>query len=294
MLSDSARPSATCRGARPGSRARGASSSACGGCSTALEPAASGSDDRARPQAPPDDRRRRRAISRRCRSTRRSPSSTSWSTRSRRRQALRLAHRRDPHADAAGRADGAASRRGSLGGERATTGLIADAAWPEVDPALLVEDEVTIAIQVNGKLRDTLTVRQGYAARGDRGGGAGHRDKVVAHPRRQATPKKVIVVPDRLVNHRRMKRLARSSPLAGRFALAGCGLHPLYAGGGAGAGRDDADADRGRADRGQGRLADGQCAARPALRRRRARRSIGSKSSSTTRSSGLACAATTA
>jgi leucyl-tRNA synthetase len=34
-------------------------------------------------------------------------------------------------------------------------GLIADAAWPEVDPALLVDDEVTVAIQVKGKLRDT-------------------------------------------------------------------------------------------------------------------------------------------
>ena len=30
-------------------------------------------------------------------------------------------------------------------------GLIADASWPEVDPALLVEDEVTIAVQVKGK-----------------------------------------------------------------------------------------------------------------------------------------------
>ncbi|HEY4543205.1 MAG TPA: radical SAM protein, partial [Tissierellaceae bacterium] len=40
-------------------------------------------------------------------------------------------------------------------------GLIADAAWPEADPALLVEDEVTIAVQVNGKLRDTLTAPKG-------------------------------------------------------------------------------------------------------------------------------------
>jgi leucyl-tRNA synthetase len=31
-------------------------------------------------------------------------------------------------------------------------GLIADATWPQADPALLVEDEVTIAVQVNGKL----------------------------------------------------------------------------------------------------------------------------------------------
>ncbi|HVJ00650.1 MAG TPA: leucine--tRNA ligase, partial [Sphingomonas sp.] len=40
-------------------------------------------------------------------------------------------------------------------------GLIADAAWPDVDPALLVDDEVTIAVQVNGKLRDTLLMPKG-------------------------------------------------------------------------------------------------------------------------------------
>src|SRR3546814_17619733 len=42
-------------------------------------------------------------------------------------------------------------------------GLIAEAAWPAVDPALLVEDEVTIACQVMGKLRDTITVPKGTA-----------------------------------------------------------------------------------------------------------------------------------
>ena len=81
-----------------------------------------------------------------------------------------------------------------IGGE----GLVADAAWPDVDPAMLVEDEVTVAVQVNGKLRDTLTVAKGM-------------DKValealaVGAPKVQAflagaAPKKVIVVPDRLVN----------------------------------------------------------------------------------------------
>ncbi|MCJ8159604.1 leucine--tRNA ligase [Sphingomonas sp. LaA6.9] len=77
-------------------------------------------------------------------------------------------------------------------------GLVADAAWPEADPALLVDDEVTIAVQINGKLRDTLTVPKGTA-----------RDALealaLAAPNvvRQldgAQPKKVIVVPDRLVN----------------------------------------------------------------------------------------------
>ena len=39
--------------------------------------------------------------------------------------------------------------------------MIADAAWPEADPALLVDDQVTLVVQVNGKLRDTLSVRRG-------------------------------------------------------------------------------------------------------------------------------------
>ncbi len=82
----------------------------------------------------------------------------------------------------------------SLGGE----GLIADASWPKVDPALLVEDEVTIAIQINGKLRDKQVVAKGMS-----------RDAVEAmalanaHVQRVldgAAPKKIIVVPDRLVN----------------------------------------------------------------------------------------------
>ncbi|MDX3909256.1 MAG: leucine--tRNA ligase [Sphingobium sp.] len=81
-----------------------------------------------------------------------------------------------------------------MGGE----GLIADAPWPAVDPALLVEDEVTIACQVMGKLRDTITVAKGTP-----------KDELerlaLAAPNVMrtldgATPKKVIVVPDRLVN----------------------------------------------------------------------------------------------
>ncbi len=77
-------------------------------------------------------------------------------------------------------------------------GLIADAAWPAVDPALLVEDEVTIACQVMGKLRDTITVPKGTS-----------RDELerlalaapnVVRTLDGATPRKVIVVPDRLVN----------------------------------------------------------------------------------------------
>ena len=77
-------------------------------------------------------------------------------------------------------------------------GLIADAPWPEADPALLVEDEVTIAVQVNGKLRDTLTVPRG-APREALEEMALASEKVVRILEGKP-PRKVIVVPDRLVN----------------------------------------------------------------------------------------------
>jgi leucyl-tRNA synthetase len=77
-------------------------------------------------------------------------------------------------------------------------GLIADAAWPTVDPALLVDDEVTIAIQHMGKLRDTVTAPKG-ASREDLEALA----LSSANLQRSldgAAVRKVIVVPDRLVN----------------------------------------------------------------------------------------------
>ena len=81
---------------------------------------------------------------------------------------------------------------------RGGEGLIALADWPAVDPALLVDDEVTIAIQVNGKLRDTLTVPKG-ADKASLEALARGSDKIVAFLEGKE-PKKVIVVPDRLVN----------------------------------------------------------------------------------------------
>ncbi len=77
-------------------------------------------------------------------------------------------------------------------------GLIADAPWPEFDPALLIEDEVTIAIQVLGKLRDTITVAKGLP-REEIEALALASDKVQRALDGKAV-KKVIVVPDRLVN----------------------------------------------------------------------------------------------
>jgi leucyl-tRNA synthetase len=79
-----------------------------------------------------------------------------------------------------------------------TTAMIADAAWPAADPALLVEDEVTIAIQVAGKLRDTMTIAKDLDKDATEAA-------ALARPRivellGGAAPKKVIVVPGRLVN----------------------------------------------------------------------------------------------
>jgi leucyl-tRNA synthetase len=77
-------------------------------------------------------------------------------------------------------------------------GLVADAAWPKADPALLIDDEVTIAVQVNGKLRDTLTAPKG-APRDTIETMALGSEKIIRALEGKA-PRKVIVVPDRLVN----------------------------------------------------------------------------------------------
>ncbi|MEE4153415.1 MAG: leucine--tRNA ligase [Erythrobacter sp.] len=77
-------------------------------------------------------------------------------------------------------------------------GLIADAPWPAHDPALLVDDEVTIAVQHMGKLRDTLTAPKG-APKEDLEALALASEKV-QRSIDGAPIRKVIVVPDRLVN----------------------------------------------------------------------------------------------
>jgi leucyl-tRNA synthetase len=76
--------------------------------------------------------------------------------------------------------------------------LVAQAPWPAVEPALLVEDTVTLPVQVNGKKRGDVTVPRD----------AGNSDIEAAVLQLEAvrralegkTPKKVIVVPQRIVN----------------------------------------------------------------------------------------------
>ena len=81
-----------------------------------------------------------------------------------------------------------------MGGE----GLVATQHWPAHDAALLVDDEVTIAVQVNGKLRDTLTVAKDIDKDALQALALGS-EKIV-RTLDGAVPKKVIVVPGRLVN----------------------------------------------------------------------------------------------
>ena len=81
---------------------------------------------------------------------------------------------------------------------RGEAGMIADAAWPSFDAALLIDEDVTIAVQVNGKLRETMIAPRGLAKEEAEA-------RALALPKVQSqlaggSPRKVIVVPDRLVN----------------------------------------------------------------------------------------------
>ena len=75
---------------------------------------------------------------------------------------------------------------------------IMDLRWPEADPAALVQDAITLVVQVNGKLRSQIAV----AADADEATvrAAALADETVRRFVGDATPKKVIVVPRKLVN----------------------------------------------------------------------------------------------
>jgi leucyl-tRNA synthetase len=77
-------------------------------------------------------------------------------------------------------------------------GFTLEAEWPVSNPALAVEDEVTIAVQVNGKLRGTFDLTVGTD-------NATHEALALAHPKilpylEGNTVRKVIVIPGKLVN----------------------------------------------------------------------------------------------
>jgi leucyl-tRNA synthetase len=76
--------------------------------------------------------------------------------------------------------------------------LVAEQPWPKAEPALLVDDTVVIAVQVNGKRRDELSISR--AASSADVEAAALLVPGVVRALEGRTPKKVIVVPQRIVN----------------------------------------------------------------------------------------------
>ncbi|ABV91806.1 leucyl-tRNA synthetase [Dinoroseobacter shibae DFL 12 = DSM 16493] len=77
-------------------------------------------------------------------------------------------------------------------------GLVAEAPWPEADPALLVEDTVTLPIQINGKRRSELAVPKDMPR--EEVEKLALADAAVLKALAGGAPRKLIVVPGRIVN----------------------------------------------------------------------------------------------
>ena len=71
-------------------------------------------------------------------------------------------------------------------------------AWPEYDPAAAKEDEITLVVQINGKVRDRITVPAGISE-AEAQAMALASEAVKQHVDGQ-TPKKIIVIEGKLVN----------------------------------------------------------------------------------------------
>jgi leucyl-tRNA synthetase len=83
-------------------------------------------------------------------------------------------------------------------GYAARLGDLLDAPWPAVDASALVQDEIELMLQVNGKLRGSVVV----SATADKAAieAAALASEAFQKLAQGAAPKKVIVVPGRLVN----------------------------------------------------------------------------------------------
>jgi leucyl-tRNA synthetase len=80
----------------------------------------------------------------------------------------------------------------------APEGLLAEQPWPAHDESYLIEDEIEIPVQINGKLRDKLTLPKDAASAAYEAGAFASL-KVQEHLAGKAV-KKVIVVPGKMVN----------------------------------------------------------------------------------------------
>ncbi|MEE8189628.1 MAG: leucine--tRNA ligase [Kiloniellales bacterium] len=78
------------------------------------------------------------------------------------------------------------------------SGLLVDQPWPEADPALTIEESVTLAVQVNGKLRSTIALPLDAADR--EAEETALADAAVQRAMGGKPPRKVIVVKNRIVN----------------------------------------------------------------------------------------------
>ena len=72
------------------------------------------------------------------------------------------------------------------------------AEWPQVDEAAIKEDEITLVVQINGKLRDRITVPVGIAD--EEAEKLALASETIQKYLDGSAPKKVIVVAGKLVN----------------------------------------------------------------------------------------------
>ncbi|MDZ4365600.1 MAG: leucine--tRNA ligase, partial [Afipia sp.] len=78
------------------------------------------------------------------------------------------------------------------------SGLVSEAKWPEIEPKLLVDDTITLPVQVNGKKRSDVTVARN-ASNGEIEAAVLAIDAVKSALDGKS-PRKVIIVPQRIVN----------------------------------------------------------------------------------------------
>ncbi len=76
--------------------------------------------------------------------------------------------------------------------------LLVDAPWPVADPAMLIDETVTVGVQVNGKLRGTIELPKDSAEEDTRAAALALPNVTKAIDGK--SPRKVIVVPNRIVN----------------------------------------------------------------------------------------------
>ncbi|HHL20553.1 MAG TPA: leucine--tRNA ligase, partial [Aliiroseovarius sp.] len=77
-------------------------------------------------------------------------------------------------------------------------GLVAQAPWPKADPAMLVDETITMPIQINGKRRSEIAVRRDASR--EEVEKLALADQAVQKALDGRAPKKLIVVPGRIIN----------------------------------------------------------------------------------------------